>query len=115
MLRYSGQIDDVNFVYEDNTQVEASCTASLNGDMYVFGGKNQRKQVGKIFIHLDILGLKGFYYSGANHCFQISKIQNCKLTRIGDLDFNFSYGVCNTFSFGILLCFDYFNDQDCYS
>ena len=32
--------------------------------------------------------------------FQMSKVQNCRLTRVGDLPFEFYRGGCNTFSFG---------------
>ena len=37
--------DDINFTYEDNTQVYRSCAASLNDEMWVLGGNNQRRQV----------------------------------------------------------------------
>ena len=37
--------------------------------------------------------------------FKLSKIQDCRLQRVGELDFDYRYGGCNTFSFGILLCF----------
>jgi len=49
------------------------------------------------------------------NCFKISEIQGCKLKRIGDLDFDFQYGGCNTFSFGIMLCFSSYADKECHS
>ena len=51
-----------------------------------------------------------------NH-FQISTIENCKMTRQGDLPFNFTDGSCNTFDpikshpSKIFLCFGS-NDPD---
>ena len=41
-----GQIDDdINFTYDANTEVYGSCTASLNNEMFVFGGHNEKRQV----------------------------------------------------------------------
>ena len=49
----------------------------------------------------------------------MSELKDCKLTRIGDLDFDFYKGGCNTFSFGIMLCFAYnfldHSDKECHS
>ena len=45
----------------------------------------------------------------------MSKVNNCALTSIGRLDFDFLYGGCNTFSFGIMLCFSREADQECHS
>jgi len=43
---YSGEVDnDINFTYETNTEVEGSCAASLNDEMWVFGGTSQTRQV----------------------------------------------------------------------
>ena len=42
----SGEVDDdINFTYEDNTEAEGSCAATLNDEMWVFGGYYQRRQV----------------------------------------------------------------------
>ena len=35
--------DDINFTYEDSTEAEGSCAATLNDEMWVFGGWNQVK------------------------------------------------------------------------
>ena len=35
----------MNFAYERETEVYGSCGATLNGEMFVLGGKNQRRQV----------------------------------------------------------------------
>ena len=37
--------DDIDFSYEANTQVSLSCAASLNDEMWVFGGYNKKRQV----------------------------------------------------------------------
>ena len=37
--------DDINFTYEANTQVHGSCAATLNNEMWVFGGYTQTRQV----------------------------------------------------------------------
>ena len=40
---------------------------------------------------------------------------DCELTNIGQLDFDFTLGGCNTFPFGVMLCFPINDDQACYS
>ena len=35
--------DDINFTYEDNTGISNSCAASLNDQMWVFGGTTQNQ------------------------------------------------------------------------
>ena len=37
--------------------------------------------------------------------FQLAKVENCALTNVGELPFDFYLGGCNTFSFGVMLCF----------
>ena len=37
--------DDINFTFEDNTEVFFSCAASLNDEMWVLGGVYKRRQV----------------------------------------------------------------------
>lgn len=36
---------DISFTYDANTEVHGSCAASLNGEMFVLGGFNQKRQV----------------------------------------------------------------------
>jgi len=43
--------DDINFTFEDNTEFECSCAASLNDEMWVLGGANKKRQV--YFILID--------------------------------------------------------------
>ena len=45
----------------------------------------------------------------------MSKVQNCKLTNVGELQFDYERGACNTFTFGIMLCFPYAAQQECHS
>jgi len=90
VITLNGEVDDdINFTFGVNTQVHGSCAASWFNRMFVFGGLNQKRQM--------------------------SEVQDCKLKRIGDLDFGFVGGGCNTFSFGIMLCFDYDADKKCHS
>ena len=43
---HSGEVDDdINFTYEDNTEVYGSCAASLHDQMWVFGGVYKKNQV----------------------------------------------------------------------
>ena len=37
--------DDLNFTYDENTEVVGSCSASLNDKMLVFGGTDHPRQV----------------------------------------------------------------------
>ena len=37
--------DDLNFTYDENTEVFKSCSASLNDKMLIFGGWNHPRQV----------------------------------------------------------------------
>ena len=37
--------DDINFTYDAKTEVFYSCAASLNDEMWVLGGENQKRQV----------------------------------------------------------------------
>ena len=40
-----GTVDGFEFQMDGDTEVYYSCSATLNGDLYVFGGYNRRKQV----------------------------------------------------------------------
>ena len=43
---FLGQVDDdINFTYDINTDVYFSCSTTLNDEMWVLGGVNQRRQV----------------------------------------------------------------------
>ena len=45
----------------------------------------------------------------------MSKVQDCRLAAVGELSFDFYNGGCNTFSFGIMLCFALSAPQECHS
>ena len=45
----------------------------------------------------------------------MGKVQDYRLTAVGELSFDFEAGACNTFSFGIMLCFAYSAPQQCHS
>merc|ERR1712176_432648 len=72
-----------------NTEVFSSCAATLNGNMYVLGGQFKKKQM--------------------------SMIEDCSLKDIGELSFEYFAGGCNTFTFGIMLCFAKDADSTCHS
>ena len=47
----------------------------------------------------------GIWISGIDIFFKINKLISCKLTKLTEeLVFDFAYGACNTYLFGILLC-----------
>ena len=45
----------------------------------------------------------------------MSRLQDCKLKWVGEMPFDFWEGGCNTFDFGIMLCFSFTADQECRS
>ena len=45
----------------------------------------------------------------------MSKVQGCRLAVVGELPFDYYAGGCNSFSFGIMLCFSLSAQQDCHS
>jgi len=66
------------------TEVVDSCSVAWNNEQYVFGGQTNKRQ--------------------------ISKIEDCELTQVGELDFDFSSGACDVTDKHIVLCFG--NDDD---
>ena len=46
VITFDGEVDnDINFVYEEGTEVYISCGVTLNGEFWIFGGANNRRQV----------------------------------------------------------------------
>ena len=90
-----------------DTSASVSCSASLNGELFVFGGHPDTKQV--IFTIRKMIK--------SNSSFQISKILDCELKRIGDLPIEFYYGACGTFLFDgverVMLCFALKDKKKC--
>ena len=86
---------------DDDTEVFYSCSATLNDELFVFGGyntsNNKRKQVPYCKI------IQKYTVS-----IEVSKVVDCGLKRIGDLSYDFILGACGTFFFPqerIILCF----------
>ena len=44
-LNLGGVTENFEFKMDDDTEVYRSCSATLNGELYVFGGFTQSKQV----------------------------------------------------------------------
>ena len=97
-----GVTENFEFTINEDTEVYHSCSATLNGEVFVFGGSNtsnnRRKQVSLVtnenFENILL--------------FQVSKIVGCELRRIGDLNSDFVQGACGTYNFHeerVLLCF----------
>ena len=40
-----GVTENFEFTINDDTEVDISCSALLNGELFVFGGRNKRNQV----------------------------------------------------------------------
>ena len=89
----------MEFFIRPDTDIYLSCSARLNGEYYVFGGAT---------------------YGGADNSGftkQISKINDCRLKRVGDLPFDFTYGACGTYDVSseerVMLCFDMNEQRKC--
>lgn len=61
------------FHINEDTEIIRSCSAMLNGEFFIFGGTNFKRQ--------------------------LSKVAECGLKRIGDLSFEFYRGAYGTFPF----------------
>ena len=90
-MDYDGNLSkNLEFTMGQNTEAFASCSAQLNGEFYVMGGANFQDQ--------------------------ISKIDGCKLQRIGDLPFTFYGGTCATYNIpyeSIFMCFGNEGHSEC--
>ena len=94
-------LSDFMFLYGPGTEIDMSCSLTWRGEFYVFGGNAQPTQVSK-------LG------SSNSNCFRFNlevttpytKLNKCKLERVGALDFPHRYGGCaNVNDDSIYLCF----------
>jgi len=86
VISLNGAYDNnLNFGYGEKMEVKRSCAATLKGEMYVFSGPTLNG-------HEPVDSFK-----------QISKVGGCKLTRVGDLPYDYEQysggGGCNTFLF----------------
>ena len=75
------ELRSFNFTYDDETEVDGSCSVIWQNENYVFGGYNKRRQ--------------------------IAKLDGCRLRHIGELAFDHAYAGCaNVKNEQILLCFN---------
>ena len=108
--------NDINFTYEPETEVEDSCAATLDDEMFVLGGWNQKRQG-----NTQNWKIRSSYGEEWPKnwikiiFFKISKVQDCKLKRVGEMPFDFWSGGCNTFDFGVMLCFSSGATKECHS
>ena len=99
---------------DDDTKIHASCSATLNGEFYVLGSRyssHLQNQVKNNFSNLS-----RFKTLNGNRQFKIAKVIDCRLKRIGDLNYIFPEGTCGTFLFPeerILFCFGSLHKQKC--
>ena len=83
-----GGYEQLDFQFNDNTEVYRSCSLQWKNHYYVFGGENQKKQV--------------------------SMVNENRLERKGSLNFDFDRGACTVLNqVNIVLCFDYHETKFC--
>ena len=87
-----GVEENFEFTLEPETSAYKSCSAMLNGELFVFGGSYITK-FNKQVISMIRRKIK------SNNENQVSKIMDCELKRIGDLPYAFEMGACGTFLF----------------
>ena len=72
----------MDFSFPGNTEVHQSCSVVFNNKMYIFGGKNEHRQIAEVS-------------------------SKCGIDRIGDLPFDFVNGACTVIAGNyLILCFD---------
>ena len=85
-----GEFLPVDLETDSLAEVAVSCSATINGEFYVFGGLNERRQ--------------------------ISKIVDCSLQRISDLPYELYFPACGTFKFPeerSMICFAKYYEYSC--
>ena len=81
-----GHSKEIGFAYNSKTGAYAACSVIWRGDMFIFGGISQEKQ--------------------------ISKVDQCQLKRVGDLPFDMYYGACaQRNDQEVYICFEVSNDS----
>jgi len=96
LIKFDGGVEEkLDFTMGTDTSALRSCSATLNGESFVFGG----------------------YGTPQNK--QISKIEGCSLKRIGELPVEFGTVACGTYLFDgkerVMLCFPLSDKKKCYS
>ena len=80
---------ETDFTFSSGTEVVGSCSIVWRDQMFVFGGGNQKHQ--------------------------ISKVENCRLTSIGQLNFSMNHGACtNVGNELVFICFHDIDDSSTY-
>ena len=104
IISFDGQIiNDFDFKYNRETSSSYSCGVTYENEFWIFGGADESKrQVRTKIMEENKTEIK------------FSRIEGCELKSVGELSFDFYHGACNSFSFGVLLCFDYYNTQSCH-
>ena len=90
LMDSNGDFTSIDFKMESLTEVSHSCSASINGEFYIFGGTTRQRQV--------------------------SKIMGCSLKRVGDLPYELRYPACGTFRFPEernMICFAWDHAKSC--
>ena len=90
LMDSNGDLKPINFEIEPVTEVRMSCSATINGEFYIFGGSTRRRQ--------------------------ISKIIDCSLQRVGDLPYELYFPACGTFKFPeerSMICFPAHHTKSC--
>ena len=70
-----------SFSFPSNTEVDHSCSLVFNNSMFLFGGRNQKRQ--------------------------ISQVASCGLKQVGNLNFDFGHGAVTVTQGKVLLCFNW--------
>ena len=85
-----GEFKPIHFEIDSLAEVAVSCSATINGEFYVFGGWHERRQV--------------------------SKIVGCSLKRVSDLPYELYFPACGTFKFPeerSMICFAAYYEYSC--
>ena len=96
-IRKDWKIGELKTVFF-KTKVHNSCGATLNGQHWIIGGGNDKRQVSDY--SFDPIKVK--------ITVKVSRIDGCNVKRVGKLPVDFSSGACNTYQFDvekILFCF----------
>ena len=82
LTNLSGKTEtNFGFTYEGGATVNTGCSLLWQNTYYMFGGYDNK--------------------------YQIARLDDCQLTKIGDLSFSFYYGGCATVDDKVYICFDY--------
>ena len=82
-------------------------TASELSTSFDLNGKELYQSCGVTFQN------KYFVFGGVKDKHQIIELEDCSLTTIGNLDFNYHRGACDSTDKVIVLCFDYHDGKRC--